>query len=377
MKTRLLATLMILLAVSFFSGCDKEEKTKEITANEAKTELRNASQTISAEMAEMMETPAMVSLDFLSQLMDNGDWKNSVRNLAFNSGKLHLAKVKAAFHKQPADRGTSELGDFGVYQYNYMLYDFELVESSSNKLQLFFPADEVAYNMQQNNAELLLDNLAYKTITYSETYFDVESQSWITDTFEELIPINANVSLKIDGTGRITMNYTATYSDSGFPTAMNVVLNMASYEFQTGMSGSGTNYTTTLSLRQGDNLLMAYDWTLNYSADLSEVVKATGSQTVTPLKIQGWINMAAIENHIAGVEENGGDYDLAFLNNQLDMELLHTGLNAKIGDLEFRMYTDPEYNETYPEIAVVYSDGSYEWLETILGDESYKFGKAR
>ncbi|MFH1120949.1 MAG: hypothetical protein V1775_14120 [Bacteroidota bacterium] len=377
MKAKLLVICVITFMAGIFSGCNKDEKTKEISVNEAKTELRNASQTISTDMDEMMGTPAMVSLDFLTELMDNGDWKSTVKNLVFNSGKLHIAKVKSAFRKHNSDRGVSEVGDFGIYQYNFEIMDFELVENSNTQLMIAFPADEVAYNAQINNAELLLDNLVYTTITYTETYYDEYTQTWVTDTYEELVPTNANVTLEIDGISQLTLNYTASYSDSGFPTSVNATLNMAPYEFQSSLNGSGTNYNTTLSFKQNGNLMMAYDWTLNYSSDLSEVVKASGSQTVTPLKAEGWINMAVIENYMTEVEEAGGSYDLEFLNNQLDMELIHTGLNAKIGDLEFRMYTDTEYDETYPVIAVIYSDDTYEWLDTILDDGSYKFSKRR
>jgi hypothetical protein len=107
------------------------------------------------------------------------------------------------------------------------------------------------------------------------------------------------------------------------------------------------------------------------------VEKFSGNYTVSPLKVQGWINVAAIEDHMETVEDNGGSYNLTYLNSQLDMELIHVALNAKIGDIEFRMFTNTEYNETYPVLAVVYSDGTYEWLDTIVDDGSLKFRKVK
>lgn len=379
MKPKHLAGILLLATMFFSHGCkkDKDDKPKEITATEAKTELRNASQTISADMTEMMDTPAMVSLDFLATLMDNGDWKSSVKNLAFNSGKLHLSKVKSAFRKNAADRGENEVGDYGVYRFNFVIDDFELVQSSTTKLEIIFPADEAAYYSQQNNAELLVDNLTYKTITYTDTYWDDWNQMWVTETYEEVIPLTANASLEIDGSILLTMTYAATYDDSGFPTSMSAGMIMAPYELTTSFSGSGTNYNTLLTFKQGGNVLIAYDVALVYTSDMEGIQKFSGSYTVSPLKIQGWINVSAIEDHMETVENNQGSYNLTYLNSQLDMELVHVALNAKIGDIEFRMFTDTEWNETYPVLAVIYSDGTYEWLDTIVDDGSLKFRKVK
>jgi hypothetical protein len=379
MKTRHLAGILLAATLFFSPGCkkDKDDKPKEITATEAKTELRNASQSITTDMTEMMNAPAMVSLDFLATLMDNGDWKSNVKNLAFNSGKLHLSKVKSTFRKNAAERGVNEVGEYGVYRFNFVIDDFELVQNSTTKLEILFPANEAAYYAQQNNAELLIDNLSYKTIIYSETYWDDWNQAWVTEEYEEIIPLSANLSLKIDGTKLLTMTYAATYDNSGFPTSMTASMTMAPYEFTASLSGSGTNFNSKLSFKMSGNVLMAYDVAVVYTSDMEGVEKFSGNYTVSPLKVQGWINVAAIEDHMETVEDNGGSYNLTYLNSQLDMELIHVALNAKIGDIEFRMFTNTEYNETYPVLAVVYSDGTYEWLDTIVDDGSLKFRKVK
>jgi len=379
MKTRHLAGFLLVATMIFSPGCDKDkdDKPKEITATEAKTELRNASQSISTDMTEMMNTPAMVSLDFLATLMDEGDWKSNLKNLAFNSGKLHLSKVKSAFRKNANERGVNEVGDYGVYRFNFVIDDFELVQSSTTKLEILFPASEAAYYSQQNNAELLIDNLSYKTIVYTDTYWDDWSQTWVTEEYEEVIPLSANVRLKIDGSSLLTMTYAATYDNSGVPTSTTASMTMAPYEFTASFSGSGTNFNTILSFKMSGNVLMAYDVAVVYTSDMEGVEKFSGSYTVSPLKVQGWINVAAIEDHMETVENNQGSYDLNYLNGQLDMELVHVGLNAKIGDIEFRMFTDTEWDETYPVLAVIYSDGTYEWLDTIVDDGSLKFRKVK
>jgi hypothetical protein len=241
-------------------------------------------------------------------------------------------------------------------------------------LKLRFPASQTSTT---NNAELLADNLLYTTITYTETYWDDYSQTWVTDTYEDIIPANLDLTISIDGVTQMTGNYTGAFTSSGNPTSLSVSINMPPYSFTMGMSGSGTNYTTSLSFKLNSNEMMGYNISLTYSSDMSTLDKVSGYVHVSPLKIEGWINISAIENHMSEVEENGGSYDLDYLNSQLSLVLIQTELNANIGSLAFKLYTDPEYGETYPMIAVVYSDGTYEWLENIMNDESLKFSKPK
>jgi hypothetical protein len=141
--------------------------------------------------------------------------------------------------------------------------------------------------------------------------------------------------------------------------------------------GTTNNYTSTMSFKQNNAEMMGYSLTMNYTADMTDVEKVTGYYSLAPLKVEGWMMYAAISSYINNIEENGGNYDLGFLNNQLSMQLMHTDLNAKVGDVMFKMYTDVEYDETYPTLAIVYSDGTYEWLEDIMGSENYKFARKR
>jgi hypothetical protein len=74
--------------------------------------------------------------------------------------------------------------------------------------------------------------------------------------------------------------------------------------------------------------------------------------------------------------EETGNYDLNYLNGQMDLVLIHTGQNAKLGNVQFVMFTDLEYGESYPLLAVVYADGTSEWLENIL-DIEMKYSRLR
>lgn len=378
MKTKALFALAILLAgLLAMPACEKkkEDTTKELTPEEAKIELRDASQEISTNMDNMMSTPAMQSVDFLMQMMGSGDVNSTLKTIIFNSGRLNLTKVKQAF--APTAQRDDGIGQYGIYAYNFIIDEFELVETTTNSLVLRYPANETAYNGQQNNAELAANNLVYTTITYEDTYWDDYSQTWVTDTYEDYVPTNLAMTLKIDNQTAAQGNYSSTLTESGIPTSVTVGLSVSPYQFQATLSGGGASYLANLSFKKDDVELMAINWNLIYTADMENVQTVNGYYMAMPLRIEGSANFAAIDSHMNEVDENGGTYDLTFLNNQLNMQLIHVVLNAKIGDIQFKMYTDPDYGDTYPELAVVYGDGTFEWLSDIMGENGYKFARSK
>lgn len=380
MKTKkiLLRIFALYFVFSFISCQDDKEEPKEIAPETAKVELRNASQEINVEMDKMMNTVSMQSLSFLSELMDAG-WEKKVQFTLFQSGKLHLAKIKDNFRLDASsNRSLTEVGDYGIYTYNFDLEDFELTSESNTMLQLNYPATEQAYSMQQNNAVFVIDNLEYTTITYTETWYDEWDEEWVTETYDEEVPTNANMSLTVDGSEMLSGNYQSELSNNGTPTAVSASLTSAPYQFQMGMSGSGTNFTSTLSFKEGNTEMMGYNMNITYSADMVDVEKLSGYYNVSPLKVQGSMNVANIETRteLIGYEATAADID--YLNTQHTLELYHTGLDAKLGDIKFMLYVEEEYNEAYPELAVVYSDGSFDWLYEVMGENgSFKRVKPR
>ncbi len=114
--------------------------------------------------------------------------------------------------------------------------------------------------------------------------------------------------------------------------------------------------------------MMGYSIDVTYSADLIDVEKLSGYYNVSPLKVQGSMNVANIETRteLIGYEATAADID--YLNTQHTLELYHSGLDAKLGDIKFMLYVEEEYNEAYAELAVVYSDGSFDWLYEVIGE---------
>jgi hypothetical protein len=374
MKKVLLFSLMLGLMV--FASCEKDkDKPQDLSVNDAKVELRNVGQQVTTDMAAMTSLEAYTSMNFLMGLLDFELSKQTINAMLVKPGNMTLTKAKTAL--QPTNKNQKEMGDFGVYAYNFGTGDFDLMEQSTTMLKFIFPSDETALANNQNNASLTVNNLTYQTIIYTEEMWDDDSQTWYTETYEEMVPTNANVDFKISGTTFMTANYNASYTENGFPLATNADVTMAPYSFNMSLSGTGSNYTAIMSFKQNNAEMMGCNLAVIYSADMTDVEKVTGYYSLAPLKVEGWMNYAAINNYMNDIDDNGGTYDLGFLNNQIAMQLMHTELNAKIGDLMFKMYTDIEYNETYPTLAIVYSDGTYEWFEDIMGSENYKFARKR
>lgn len=360
-KTIFLQLLALLFLFSVSSCTKDDDEVKGLDPEKAKLEFNNATQEITVEIGEMMSTVSVQSLSFLSGLMD-ADFQQKMKVVLFQSGKVSLTNFKNSFRfDESGNRKVSEVGDYGIYTYNFETYQFDLTGTSTTLLKLLYPASEEAYGMQQNNAEFLLDNLEYTTINYTEDGYE----------WEEVVPTKAELSLKVDGNSEMTGSYRSTLSENGIPTSVTANVTTAPYQMQMDLNGSGRNFASNLSVKKNNNLIVGYTTDITYTADMEDVEKISGNYTAAPLKVEGWMNYAAIENHMDNAEETG-NYDLAFLNNQLDMKMLHTGLDAKIGDIEFREYT--YYGETWPALAIIFSEkeGDFQFLEDFMDEGLYK-----
>jgi hypothetical protein len=376
MKLQIISKMLLMVFILFaLASCDKDkDKVEDLSADEAKVELRNATQQISNNMEQMMTTSTMQSLNFLSLLIDEDLYEKSFKQMLQQPGKIHLGKVKQVFLPAGA-KSVGEIEGFGYYEYDYNMDDFVLVESAEDMLKLVYPTDETAYNSQENNAELLVANIRTVTVIFTETYWDDYYEQWITDTYEEEFPVSLDATQKVDGTTLMTASYVSTLDETGAPTSFNMTMNMLPYSFTTSLTGTGIAYKTVLSFKENNTTLMSHDLSLEYTTNMESVNKVSGNYMVDPLKLEGYMNYDAIDTHMINAEETG-NYDLNYLNGQMDLVLIHTGQNAKLGNVQFVMFTDLEYGESYPLLAVVYADGTSEWLENIL-DIEMKYSRLR
>lgn len=371
MKRKLLFySLVLLLSSSLLASCDllqsDKKPTKELTAEEAKVEIRAANQELTAQIDQMIATPAIGSLNHLMTL--SMDMKSSkVSKSAMLVTKLTYSSALNQFRNGLKPLKSVKLDDdddeyYGIFEFNFDYDEMEMVAESSTMLQMNYPADEVAYANKQNNAQMTISNLKFQEVkSYYEDY-DYNTDSWIEVESTELVPVSANVIIKIDGKTELEASYAASYTADGLPLSMNSSMETSEYKMTMSFSGSSTKYNTKMSYKLGKEEIMAYDLDVTYSSNQEDVEHIKGYYLFAPLKIDGEIYPAALETH---TDENDTP-NLTYMNSQMDIDMIHLEKNAIIGHLEFFMYYDAEWEETSPMPAIVYTDGTYEWLTDVM-----------
>ncbi len=349
MKNKIIYLVITIIAVSMLVIACKKDEIQEFTAEEAKVEIRSANQQIQNDMDEMMATEAATSLNSLMNLLNApDDWKSSLKSPQSPLKQLNVAGISRFLRNNfPADLTTKNSQEGGLLVYDFDSAYFILVEPRED-LVFLYPADDNAYANRQNNAELTIADLQIIEIEYTDEY----------GTYYEPVPVNAVVTLKVDNQTVMTLNYTATFNNEGLPLTMTIDMNMAPYRFTLNFSGSGATYTSVMSFTKGNEKLMGYDLTITYSANMELINKATGTIDLVPLRLKGDVKPELLEN----CPEN----DIICMNNNINLQLIHTGENKIIGDIEFRIYYDDEWDEEYPEPVIVYSDGTWEYFFNIF-----------
>ncbi|MBE0663693.1 MAG: hypothetical protein IH597_14655 [Bacteroidales bacterium] len=346
MKTRisLFSVLLIFLSMSLIT-CKKDKE--ELSAEDAKIEIRSASQTVQANMNEMMATPAMSSMIYLSELMNmEGDWKSS----AINMEKYNLAVFNKIIRDNLKD-DEIDPEEGGEYTFNFITEEFDLTDPSLSDLVLLFPADEEAMANEEINGSLKLEDIEFVEIEYTDEW----------GTYTEQVLTKVKATLKIDNLTVMTCTYNATLNSEGLPVATSITYTMDPYQLTLTQTGSGVNYTSTASLKKDGDVLLSYNLTIKYTADQDDIEKLSGNFQLTPLRFEGEINGTGMNTC--------SELDVDCMNDHLDVEVIQTENNSIIGHIEFRLFYDTYWEESYPEPVIVYSDGTYEWLFEALGVE--------
>lgn len=358
MKTpiKLFTLLALTLSISFY-GCDKDDDVA--TAEDAKVELEAATQEIFYNVALMMSTPQVESMMFLSQLMGlQIELKSAAMHVIYDVEKYNMITASQLLKKKFYSRSTlidPLVG--GEYTYNFSTGEFDLTNSEIDYLSLIYPANQQAYGAQQNNANIVVTNLEYVEVEYNE--------EWGVET--EFVPTNADIEMSIDDQTVMTLNYSASINDEGMPTATNIHMNMNPYSMTLGLSGSGSSYNSTMSFRMNNETLLSYNLNFSYTSSMDYINTVSGSIEASPLRFEGNVNAEALDNC--------GENDINCMNNNIDVEVFQSAKDLYLGQLEFRMYYDDFWEEEYPELAIVYEDGTFDFLFDFLGMDG--FGKKR
>ncbi len=345
--------LLILFAGLFgltFTACEKDET---FDPEDAKTELLNAGDEIMGNMALMMGSPPMESLMFLMGLMDMDIilFKSFMGSVAQEPHLVATPGLNQLMHisREVVSAKQDDFFDNGVYEYNFDYGGFLPVPGTGNVpyIQFIYPATPEAYAAQQLNGSLTIENLEFQVV--------------VIDGDTEIIPSRADITKTIDDQVVLTLNLQFTYNEQGMPVNGSISMNMPPYSMNMTFSSSNQDFSTTMNLSQNGTVLISADLTGTYTPDNEYLQLIQGDFQITPLLFKGKIYPENLDNC---------DYDdVQCMNNNIDVELWQSKKNKKIGDIEFRMYQDPDWDYEYPELVVVYSDGTYDFLMELFDIE--------
>lgn len=379
MKTRYFITLFAILMIAVVISCEKTSTNNTITPEEAKVEIRAAAQQLTNEMDAMMNTPAMVTLTYLSELNDNASLKSTLKSLLKDPSRINYHNLThlRSIGDNPQSAQVNYMSNPGIYRFSFLLNDFELIEPSTSMIKLTFPANEQSYNNQLLDAELIATNLELTIINYTDRPgTGLKSAGMISENYSDTVITKADVTMSIDLVQVMTATYQSELSSTGAPTSVVLAVTMAPYALTLDFHGSGVNYTLVTSLKLNNAEILGVNTNLVYTSDMSEVEQLSGSYLMPPLKFEGWINVKQLQDYTATIDSTQ-NYDIGFMNSLMNMTIYDTDLDAQLGSLIFQLYVDPDTGEKAPMLAVLYSDGSWEWLNAIISSGGSKSAIAR
>ncbi|MBN2806676.1 MAG: hypothetical protein JXR22_08455 [Prolixibacteraceae bacterium] len=345
---------------------------KVLTAEEAKVEIRSANQDLTVRRENMLQTKGFSSLMYFSELMESEDayaMKSADFRATWYQKSLSYSNVFNYFRGKNSLKSAKvveEEGMYGYFVYNFSTGTFDMVSESNNTLEFIYPADDAAKYSQQNNAQMTITDLEFVEVISYEDVYDYNTGTYVQEETTEQMPVNADVVLKIDNALELTANYQASYSNEGMPLSMDCSMESSGNKMKVEQREKALAYTAKISMVQDGETLIDANLDVTYNADKSAVKTYKGYSIMTPLKFEGTVNAEAIEKYTDEYEEAGTEPDLDYLNSQIDVEVFQYEDKAKIGHLAYYMYYDPEYDESVPALAIVYEDGTYEWLEEVM-----------
>jgi hypothetical protein len=359
MKTSIKFLLLFSLAATIgFLSCSKDEDTI-LPADEAKTEVVNAVNEIKGSIDDIMEAEAMKAMLFMMEL--EPEFAKSLQtSYAIVTPKNLLNCISNPKENKlfkPSSFAKHEFFDPGTYEYNFTTNTFDLVDTHS-LIVIRFPSNQAAYDANTNNAEAALTQFVVQTYTL----FDDWDQTW----YDIEVPTAVKGYLDVDNVRVLTVDYSASFQYNSnqtdiLPQTLALNITLTPYSFTMSFSGSGVNYATALSFKKGNDVIAEYDVTVKLTADLWDEApeKMSGHFQITPLKVKGFINMFAVEQ-----AANQTPANVALMNENIDVSLIHVELNRTLGYIEARAFVT-DWGESI-EPVLVYEDGTWQKLETIF-----------
>ncbi len=342
---------MGLIAMMFCTHCSLMDKEEFLPSEEARIEVRAANKKITSSMEEIKNTPSIKALDYLTELLGaDSSLKRTTTSDSVNIYHNYFLPVhtlaKEGFLQAFSQKTIAEKR--GLFRFNFITSTFDLIDLDVNYLRYLFPSNKTDRDSLKITAAFTIKDVEYVERTVISDHVPMSKQ----------LISNFHASIFLHKQTQLTYHYQSTYNESGISTYADIDMNLSPYRFQMSLTGSGRNYYSYTSMVMNGHPLMSYSVNIRRAADSDEVEKVSGSFHLSPLEWDGSFHrgkMKACEEH-----------DLSCINNNLNMVLMHTRLNRKIGTLAVRSYYDSISNREYHELILLYEDGSMDALPDIL-----------
>ncbi len=351
-KQIILATLISSFSLLLFMSCEDDNDNDLLSPEEAKTEIRNTDESIATHINDMQNSKAVLTMEFFSELVNERqiDLKSFAEATIKKTPKQFFTKpgyFSSSLIKSHKADDIDPTEDTGIYEYDFDKNEFVLIENYVDYLKFIFPADQEAFNKEENNAELRIDEFIV-----------------IKDNDDE-IPIKIILKLTVDEEKLVSLDYNMQLGERyHMPVSGSAELVMPPYNIEVALSGTEPDFESSMNWSIDNTTLANYylELTVDLEKETPELID--GNMQFVPIKFDGNVHALNIEEHIEDAENGNGDIDIDYLNEQLDIEVIHTDYNQVIGHLNFSVVF--EEDEPVLLITIVYQDDSWEYINEAM-----------
>jgi hypothetical protein len=350
------------LLVLAMPGCDANEK-DDLPSHEGQQELRSAMAEFKGSLDRMNESPALMALNILGSCfrIDNAVFSEDdidnmpaalrqltmMTHLVTNPHQIPLPGNHVIFAVASYSAAeTIELPIPGVYQYNFNTGRFDLLNPYVENFEFRFPSSAHNKNAGERDAIFRLDQLV--TYPVSKVGGEVEK-----------VPIMLEASLLIGDEVVLETIYRLTLSENGNPSMVLIHVDAPPYTIHMNYSGSSNRFNLVAKVREEDEDLIGINMNVDLCAENIDVDLANGMIVLGPLKIDG---------RIQPIDIFGCELDLAKMNNLIHLDVRQAVPHKLIGTIQFRTRSAPSLNIELPELAIVYGDGTHEFLADVFAE---------
>lgn len=345
-------TVIVLFTLFVCAHCSLIGKEDFLASEEARLEVRSASQKASTNLDEARRIPSIQALNYLTDLLPAHSEKQLpiIIDEPFLRGPGHFFPLNILLHEEFLQTFSPDIitGTPGLYKFNFLTGNFDLIDLEVNYLRYIFPANEKDKDSLKITASFTIEDVHY---------IDIET------TIDDILQVQKHItrfqaSVFLNKRTQMLYSYNASFSNKGLPVDVDIEMRMNPYHLQMTQVGNEQYYYTTMSMRLDNNPLMSYALNIRRDIDSDAVEKLSGNFQLNHIEWEGTIYSSKI---LLCAEQ-----DISCVNDQFTIIMSHTGSKRRIGKLEARLYYDSFTGEQYPELNLIYEDGSSDILSDIL-----------